>query len=88
MALNVTESLALDAGVGLGAPATVARVVSHLEAQLSEGFAKTIVASYFDQFDVFADNADLIVSLAISGDQIAQLFTMAKVSGGVVGDAN
>ncbi|MDQ3338737.1 MAG: sigma-70 family RNA polymerase sigma factor [Myxococcota bacterium] len=88
LSLGVTDSLALDAGVGLGAPAAVARVVSYMKAQLSEGFAKTIVASYFDQLDVFADGSDLIVSLAISGDQIAQVLAMAKSSASdVVGEA-
>ncbi|HLL22446.1 MAG TPA: RNA polymerase sigma factor [Kofleriaceae bacterium] len=88
LSLGVTDSVALDAGVGLGAPAAVARVVSYLKAQLGEGLAKTIVASYFDQLDVFADGSDLIVSLAISGEQIAQMLAMAKSGGGVIGDAN
>lgn len=87
LSLGVTDSLALDAGVGLGDPSAVARVVSHIKTQLSEGFAKTIVASYFDQLDVFADGSDLIVSLGISGDQIAQMLSMAKSASGVVGDA-
>lgn len=88
MSLGVSDTLALDAGVGLGAPATVARVVSYLKAQLSEGFAKTLVASYLDQLDVFADGSDLIVSLAISGDQIAQLLALGKSTSAAVGDAN
>jgi RNA polymerase sigma factor (sigma-70 family) len=87
LSLGVTDTLALDAGVGLGAPASVARVVEYMKAQLSEGFAKTIVASYFDQLDVFADGSDLIVSLAISGEQIAQMLAMAKSANGVVGEA-
>jgi RNA polymerase sigma factor (sigma-70 family) len=89
LSLGVTDSLALDAGVGLGGPAAVARVVEYMKAKLSEGFAKTIVASYFDQLDVFADGSDLIVSLGITGDQIGQMLAMAKsASGGVVGEAN
>ena len=88
LSLGVTDSLALDAGVGLGAPGTVGRVVSYLKSKLSEGLAKTMVASYFDQLDVFADGSDLIVSLAISGDQIASMLALAKSAGGVVGDAN
>ena len=64
-----------------------ARVVAYAKEKLGEGFAKTIVASYFDQLDVFADGSDLIVSLAISGEQIAQLLAMAKSSVGVVSDA-
>lgn len=87
LSLGVSDSLALDAGVGLDTPATVARVVSHIKTKLSEGIAKTIVSSYFDQLDVFADGSDLIVSLAISGDQIAQMMSMAKSASGV-GDTN
>lgn len=85
--IGVTDSLALDAGVGLGSPANVARVVTFMKDKLGEGVVKSIVSSYFDQLDVFADNADLIVSLAISGDQIAQLMTLAKSQANVVGDA-
>ncbi len=88
LSLGVTDSLALDAGVGFGAPATVARVVDYIKTQLSEGIAKTIVSTYFDQLDVFADGSDLIVSLAVSGEQIAQMFKIAKSEQGVVGDAN
>ncbi|MDQ3367982.1 MAG: RNA polymerase sigma factor [Myxococcota bacterium] len=88
LSLDVTDSLALDAGVGLGAPATVARVVSYLKTQLGDGFARTIVASYFDQLDVFADGSDLIVSLAITGEQIASLLAMVKSGSGIVGDAH
>jgi RNA polymerase sigma factor (sigma-70 family) len=88
MSLGVTDSLALDAGVGLGAPANVALAVAFIKDKLSEGVIKTIVSSYFDQLDVFADSADLIVSLAISGDQIANMMAMAKSQAdGVVGDA-
>jgi hypothetical protein len=87
LSLGVTDSLALDAGVGLATPATVARVISYLKTRLSEGFVKTLVASYVDQLDVFADGSDLIVSLAISGEQIASMLALAKSASGVVGDA-
>ena len=87
LSLGVTDSLALDAGVGLGTPATVARVVAFAKEKLGEGFAKSIVASYFDQLDVFADGSDLIVSLAISGEQIAQMLAMAKSANSVVVEA-
>lgn len=88
LSLGVTDALALDIGVGLGTPAAVARVVAHLKSKLDEGFAKTMIATYFDQVDVFADGSDLIVSLAVSGEQIAQMMAMAKSAGdGVVGDA-
>jgi hypothetical protein len=85
LSLNATDSLALDAGIHLGEPAMVARVVSHLQAKMTEHDAKAVVARYVDQLDVFADGSDLIVSLAISGDQIARLAAM--VTSDVVGAA-
>jgi RNA polymerase sigma factor (sigma-70 family) len=70
IALNVTDSLALDAGFRLGSPATVANLVSTIQAHLDDGPVKDFVTQYFDQLDVTADGSDLIVSLAISGDQL------------------
>lgn len=70
IALDVTDSLALDAGFRLGSPATVANLVSTIQARLDDGPVKDFVTQYFDQLDVTADGSDLIVSLAISGDQL------------------
>jgi RNA polymerase sigma factor (sigma-70 family) len=73
LSLNATDSLALDAGIDLGTPGTVARVVSHLQTKMTEQDAKAYLARFFDQFDVFTDGSDLIVSLAMSSDQISSM---------------
>jgi len=44
--------------------------VSTIQARLNDGAVKDFVTQYFDQLDVTADGSDLIVSLAISGDQL------------------
>lgn len=73
VALNITDSLALDAGLRLGSPQTVAALVSTIQAKLAAGPLHDSVTPYFDQLDVTADGSDLIVSLALSGDQLLQL---------------
>ena len=87
LSLNVTDALALDAGVHLGAPEKVARVVAYLQDKMSEGLVKTMLASYFDQLDVFADGSDLVISVTSSGDQIAQMLSTVMPSSGAVGAA-
>jgi RNA polymerase sigma factor (sigma-70 family) len=73
MSMNVTDTLALDAGLRLGSPETVATLVSAIQARMTEPEAAQQVSRYFDQLDVVADGSDLIVSLAMSGDQLVQL---------------
>jgi RNA polymerase sigma factor (sigma-70 family) len=75
LALNATDTLALDAGVHLGSPAVVSRLVSAIQTQMSERGAQTEVRRYFDQLDVIADDSELIVSLAMTGDQLFELFS-------------
>jgi RNA polymerase sigma factor (sigma-70 family) len=77
IAVNVTDSLALDAGFRLGSPATVTSLVAAIQAKL----AANSVAQYFDQLDVAADGSDLIVSVAMSGDQLLSGFMALATHG-------
>ena len=77
IALDVTDSLALDAGFRLGSPATVAALATAIQAKL----ATYSVAQYFDQLDVAADGSDLIVSVAMSGDQLLSGFMALAAHG-------
>jgi hypothetical protein len=78
LSMNVTDSLALDAGVQLGSPEVVAKLMSKIQAELAklEATAKLDAAELrrrFLQLDIAADGSDLIVSIAMSGEQIMQL---------------
>ncbi len=75
MSLDATDSLALDAGFRLGSPDTVAKLVSTIETTLKTNELARDLAKHFDQLDVISDGSDLIVSLALSGDQILPLIT-------------
>jgi RNA polymerase sigma factor (sigma-70 family) len=79
MSLNVTDSLALDAGLRLDSPAMVAKLVAEIEKKMTETALAQQVRSTFDQLDVIADGNDLILSVSMSGPQIVQL--MALFSG-------
>ena len=87
--LNVTDSLALDAGVHLGAPATVAGIVADLQSELDKLDKQAALGTYFDQLDVIADGSDLIVSLAIGGDKLVGLVQLVSMlaSAEIVGGA-
>jgi RNA polymerase sigma factor (sigma-70 family) len=71
--LDVTDALALDAGVHLGSPADVARAVATITSQIDEIDPNKSLRQYFDQLDVFADGTDLIFSVAIAGNQLLPL---------------
>lgn len=79
--LNVTDTLALDAGLHLGSPSTVARLVSAIQTQMNDPGARAKVSRHFDQLDVMTDGADMIISLAMSGDQLFQLFSSLAADG-------
>jgi hypothetical protein len=74
ISLNATTTLALDAGVKLASPAAVASLVSTIQAKISEAGASSMLKQLFDQLDVSADGSDLIISLAMTGDQLVHLF--------------
>ena len=67
----------------LGSPETVGKLVSTIQGQMHEHEAAQVVSRYFDQLDVLADGSDLIVSLAMSGDQIMQLMSSVSTPGNV-----
>lgn len=48
----------------------------------TESGAQALIARYFDQLDVFADGGDLIVSMAISGERVAELIATATLVAG------
>lgn len=73
VSMNVTDTFALDAGFRLGSPAAVAKAVTAIEAQMKD--VGPMAKLFFDQLDVLADGSDLIVSLAMSGDQIGQVLS-------------
>lgn len=75
MAVNVNDNLAVDAGLRLGTPQAVATMVSVFQDQLAAEPAHTLVAKFFDQMDVAADGSDLIISFALSGEQIQALLS-------------
>ena len=71
--LNVTDALALDAGVHLGSPADVARAVAMITSKIDRVDPNKTLRGYFDQLDVFADGSDLIFSVSLAGDQLIPL---------------
>jgi RNA polymerase sigma factor (sigma-70 family) len=73
MSLDVTDSLALDAGVQLGSPADVAAAIALFTKQIDAIDPDRSLRQRFDQLDVFADGSDLIISAAIAGDQLPML---------------
>jgi RNA polymerase sigma factor (sigma-70 family) len=81
LAVNITDSLALDAGMRLGSPEAVATLVATAQQRLTVPEVQAAISPLFDQFDIAADGSDLIVSLAMSGDQIGKL--MSSVNGNV-----
>jgi RNA polymerase sigma factor (sigma-70 family) len=72
LSLNVTDTLALDAGLRLGSPETVGKLVELIQTRMKDPDLAELTR-FFDQLDVMADGSDMIVSLAMSGDQIMQL---------------
>lgn len=76
LSLNVTDSLALDAGLRLGSPAAVATVVAEIEKTMSETALAQQIRGTFDQLDVLADGNDLILSVSMSGPQIVNLVSL------------
>jgi RNA polymerase sigma factor (sigma-70 family) len=78
LSVNVTDSLALDAGLRLGSPAAVATVVAEIEKKMTETELAQQLRSHFDQLDVIADGNDLIVSVSLSGAQILQLVSLVS----------
>jgi len=73
VSLQVSDTLAVDAGFRMGTPETVAKLVAAIQDHMSQPEARDAVDRYFDQFDVTADGSDLILSLAMTGDQLVQL---------------
>ncbi|HSN26793.1 MAG TPA: sigma-70 family RNA polymerase sigma factor, partial [Kofleriaceae bacterium] len=73
MSLNVTDAIALDAGVHLGSPADVAKAVATIQSKIDAIDPNKTLRQYFDQLDVFADGSDLIFSVAIAGNQLLPL---------------
>jgi RNA polymerase sigma factor (sigma-70 family) len=82
VSVNVSDTLALDAGLRLGSPETVAKLVAAIQSRIGEMDASSRLSRSFDQLDVTADGSDLIISLAMSGDQLVKLFS--SVSADVV----
>ncbi len=78
--VNATGTLAVGAGVRLGSPELATKAVSIVEDQLAKSPVTTMLGHYFDQLDVFADGTDLVVNLAMSGNQVDQLGLMFNVS--------
>jgi RNA polymerase sigma factor (sigma-70 family) len=76
LSLNVTDSLALDAGLRLGSPAAVATVVAEIEKKMSATELAQTIRGTFDQLDVLADGNDLILSVSMSGPQIVSLVSL------------
>ncbi|HEY5924453.1 MAG TPA: RNA polymerase sigma factor [Kofleriaceae bacterium] len=79
--LNVTDSLAFDAGLRLGSPEAVAKLVAEIQKRMNESDIAKQLSRHFDQLDVIADGSDLIVSLSLGGDQILQLVSSIMTSG-------
>lgn len=88
--LDVTDALALDAGVHLGSPAAVARAVATITSQIDAFDPNKTLRQYFDQLDVFADGSDLIFSVAIAGNQLLPLVGAAAMqhAGSISASAN
>ena len=73
MSLDVSDSLAFDAGVHLGSPANVSAALATITKGIDAVDPNKTLRQYFDQLDVFADGSDLIVSVDIAGDQLPML---------------
>jgi RNA polymerase sigma factor (sigma-70 family) len=81
VSLNVTDSVALDAGVRMGSPQAVATLVAEIKTKMSENELAKQASQYFDQLDVMADDSDLILSMSVGGSQIPQLVSALMKSG-------
>lgn len=73
VSLDVSDSIALDAGVGLGSPANVAAALATITSKIDAIDPDQTLRGFFDQLDLFADGSDLIVSVTIAGDQLPML---------------
>jgi hypothetical protein len=80
VSMNITDSLAVDAGTHLGSPAQVAQMISTIQSWLSKPELAFVTHNYLDQLDVMPDGSDLIVSMAMSGEQLGQLITESPTS--------
>ena len=77
VSMNMTDTLALDIGVRMDSPQAVAKAVSIIQKQMTDTIGAVAASAYFDQLDVLADGSDLIISVAIAGDQLMQLISFS-----------
>ena len=71
--IDVTDSLVIEAGMRLGAPDQVAKLVAVAQTEIDK-FAQTgKLVQYFTQLDVNGDGSDLIVSIAANTLQLMNL---------------
>jgi hypothetical protein len=88
MSLDVTDSIALDAGVHLGSPANVAAALATITKDIDAVDPNKTLRQYFDQLDVFADGSDLIFSVAIAGEQLPMLAAAAAMQTAITASAD
>jgi RNA polymerase sigma factor (sigma-70 family) len=88
LSLDVSDSLAFDAGVHLASPAAVATAVSTIQSKIEAIDPSGSLRGYFDQLDVFADGSDLIFSVAIAGDQLVPLTAAVAMRGALAGSGS
>jgi len=88
LSLDVTDSLALDAGVHLTSPSAVAAAVATIQSKIEAVDPNGTLRHYFDQLDVFADGSDLIFSVAIAGDQLLPLGAALAMQNGLTASAS
>jgi hypothetical protein len=73
--IQITDTLAIDAGLRLGNPDAVSHVVAAIQSRMADPEMRANISQHFDQFDVTADGSDLIISVALTGDQLVGLAT-------------
>jgi hypothetical protein len=78
--VDVTSSLSAQVGVRLASPDQVAQLVGDIRNQVQQVIGGSDTAAYFDQFDVDADDNDVIVSLAADAAQLVNLASAMRVA--------
>jgi RNA polymerase sigma factor (sigma-70 family) len=77
--IDVTDSLVIAAGMRLGSPDQVSRLVALAQTEIDKVAQAGTLAQYFTQLDVNADGNDLIVSIAANTLQLMNIAATKSV---------
>jgi RNA polymerase sigma factor (sigma-70 family) len=77
--IDVSGSLAVQAGLRLASPAQVTQLVTGLQSVINQVATQGSTVSYFDQLDVNADGNDVIIGFAANAMQLANVGSAANL---------